>query len=94
MLVSDVVPVRNALISVSDKMGLTDLAAGLRAAGVTIYSTGGTRTHLQKSGIDVEDVAEYTGFPEMLDGRVSSHDAVGVDLLFPGPAGRLGTVEA
>jgi phosphoribosylaminoimidazolecarboxamide formyltransferase/IMP cyclohydrolase len=53
MLVSDVVPVRNALISVSDKMGLTDLAAGLRAAGVTIYSTGGTRAHLQNSGIDV-----------------------------------------
>jgi phosphoribosylaminoimidazolecarboxamide formyltransferase/IMP cyclohydrolase len=72
MLVSDVVPVRNALISVSDKMGLTDLAAGLRAAGVTIYSTGGTRAHLQNSGIDVEDVANYTGFPEMLDGRVKT----------------------
>lgn len=72
MLVSDVVPVRNALISVSDKMGLTDLAAGLRAAGVTIYSTGGTRSHLEKSGIDVEDVASYTGFPEMLDGRVKT----------------------
>ncbi|EMI55282.1 bifunctional phosphoribosylaminoimidazolecarboxamide formyltransferase/IMP cyclohydrolase [Rhodopirellula sallentina] len=66
------VPVRNALISVSDKMGLTDLAAGLRAAGVTIYSTGGTRSHLEKSGIDVEDVADYTGFPEMLDGRVKT----------------------
>jgi len=72
MLVSDVVPVRNALISVSDKMGLTDLAAGLRAAGVTIYSTGGTRAHLEDSGIDVEDVANYTGFPEMLDGRVKT----------------------
>lgn len=69
---SDVVPVRNALISVSDKMGLTDLAAGLRAAGVTIYSTGGTRTHLENSGIEVEDVANYTGFPEMLDGRVKT----------------------
>ncbi|MBB3206886.1 phosphoribosylaminoimidazolecarboxamide formyltransferase/IMP cyclohydrolase [Rhodopirellula rubra] len=69
---SDVVPVRNALISVSDKMGLTDLAAGLRAAGVTIYSTGGTRSHLENSGIDVEDVADYTGFPEMLDGRVKT----------------------
>ncbi|WP_044255411.1 bifunctional phosphoribosylaminoimidazolecarboxamide formyltransferase/IMP cyclohydrolase [Rhodopirellula sp. SWK7] len=66
------VPVRNALISVSDKMGLTDLAAGLRAAGVTIYSTGGTRSHLENSGIDVEDVADYTGFPEMLDGRVKT----------------------
>ncbi|MEM9366635.1 MAG: bifunctional phosphoribosylaminoimidazolecarboxamide formyltransferase/IMP cyclohydrolase [Planctomycetota bacterium] len=69
---SDVVPVRNALISVSDKMGLIDLAAGLRAAGVTIYSTGGTRSHLEKSDIDVEDVADYTGFPEMLDGRVKT----------------------
>lgn len=69
---SDIVPVRNALISVSDKMGLTDLAAGLLAAGVTIYSTGGTRSHLEKSGIEVEDVANYTGFPEMLDGRVKT----------------------
>lgn len=69
---SDVVPVRNALISVSDKMGLADFAAGLSAAGVTIYSTGGTRAHLEQSGIKVEDVAEYTGFPEMLDGRVKT----------------------
>ncbi|MCM2373121.1 bifunctional phosphoribosylaminoimidazolecarboxamide formyltransferase/IMP cyclohydrolase [Rhodopirellula sp. ICT_H3.1] len=53
-------------------MGLTDLAAGLRAAGVTIYSTGGTRSHLENSGIEVEDVANYTGFPEMLDGRVKT----------------------
>lgn len=53
-------------------MGLTDFAAGLRAAGVVIYSTGGTRAHLEKSGIDVLDVAEYTGFPEMLDGRVKT----------------------
>ncbi|MFG0266028.1 MAG: bifunctional phosphoribosylaminoimidazolecarboxamide formyltransferase/IMP cyclohydrolase [Rhodopirellula sp. JB055] len=69
---SDVVPVRNALISVSDKMGLADFAAGLSAAGVTIYSTGGTRAHLEQSGIEVEDVAEYTGFPEMLNGRVKT----------------------
>ncbi|MGB7346049.1 MAG: bifunctional phosphoribosylaminoimidazolecarboxamide formyltransferase/IMP cyclohydrolase, partial [Pirellulaceae bacterium] len=66
------VPVRNALISVSDKMGLVDLAAGLQRAGVTIYSTGGTRRHLEQSGVDVLDVADYTGFPEMLDGRVKT----------------------
>ncbi|MEM9646271.1 MAG: bifunctional phosphoribosylaminoimidazolecarboxamide formyltransferase/IMP cyclohydrolase, partial [Planctomycetota bacterium] len=69
---SDVVPIKNALISVSDKLGLADLAAGLQQAGVTIYSTGGTRRHLEESGVDVNDVAEYTGFPEMLDGRVKT----------------------
>ncbi len=53
-------------------MGLADLAAGLQRAGVRIYSTGGTRKHLEQSGIDVLDVAEYTGFPEMLDGRVKT----------------------
>ncbi len=68
----DIVPVRNALISVSDKLGLADLAAGLAGAGVTIYSTGGTRRHLEETGIEVEDVAQYTGFPEMLDGRVKT----------------------
>jgi phosphoribosylaminoimidazolecarboxamide formyltransferase/IMP cyclohydrolase len=70
--VSDIVPIRTALISVSDKLGLADLAAGLRRAGVRLYSTGGTRRHLEQSGIDVLDVAEYTGFPEMLDGRVKT----------------------
>jgi phosphoribosylaminoimidazolecarboxamide formyltransferase/IMP cyclohydrolase len=70
--VSDAVPIRNALISVSDKMGLADLAAGLQRAGVRIFSTGGTRRHLEQSGIDVLDVADYTGFPEMLDGRVKT----------------------
>ena len=71
-VVSDVVPIRSALISVSDKLGLADLAAGLQRAGVRIYSTGGTRRHLEQSGIDVLDVADYTGFPEMLDGRVKT----------------------
>jgi phosphoribosylaminoimidazolecarboxamide formyltransferase/IMP cyclohydrolase len=70
--VSDAVPIRNALISVSDKLGLADFAAGLQSAGVTIYSTGGTRRHLEQSGIEVLDVAQYTGFPEMLDGRVKT----------------------
>lgn len=72
LTVSDVVPIRTAIISVSDKMGIVDLAIGLRMAGVRILSTGGTRSHLEKSGIEVEDVAEYTGFPEMLDGRLKT----------------------
>lgn len=72
MTTSDVAPIRTALISVSDKLGLADLAAGLQRAGVEIYSTGGTRRHLEQSGIEVSDVADYTGFPEMLDGRVKT----------------------
>lgn len=69
---TDAVPIRTALISVSDKLGLADLAAGLQSAGVEIYSTGGTRGHLEQSGVEVLDVADYTGFPEMLDGRVKT----------------------
>jgi len=64
--------IKRALISVSDKLGLVDFAQGLEAAGVEIYSTGGTRRHLEQSGIEVLDVAEYTGFPEMMDGRVKT----------------------
>ncbi|WP_068142071.1 bifunctional phosphoribosylaminoimidazolecarboxamide formyltransferase/IMP cyclohydrolase [Roseimaritima ulvae] len=69
---SDAVPIRNALISVSDKLGLAVLAEGLHRAGVRIFSTGGTRRYLEECDIPVEDVAEYTGFPEMLDGRVKT----------------------
>ena len=64
--------ITRALISVSDKMGLVDFAKGLCAAGVEIFSTGGTRTHLEKEGIPVIDVADYTGFPEMMDGRLKT----------------------
>ena len=64
--------ITRALISVSDKMGLADFAKGLSAAGVEIYSTGGTRTHLEKEGVPVMDVADYTGFPEMLGGRLKT----------------------
>ena len=64
--------ITRALISVSDKMGLVDFAKGLCAAGVEIYSTGGTRTHLEKEGVPVIDVADYTGFPEMMDGRLKT----------------------
>lgn len=68
----NVVPVRRALISVSDKQGLTELAQGLSAAGIELYSTGGTRAYLEGVGLQVHDVATYTGFPEMMDGRVKT----------------------
>ena len=64
--------IRRALISCSDKLGLADFASGLVACGVQIFSTGGTRRHLSDHGIDSVDVAEYTGFPEMMDGRVKT----------------------
>ncbi|MCA9133805.1 MAG: bifunctional phosphoribosylaminoimidazolecarboxamide formyltransferase/IMP cyclohydrolase, partial [Planctomycetales bacterium] len=64
--------IRRALISCSDKLGLVDFATGLTSCGVQIYSTGGTRRHLAEHGIDSIDVADYTGFPEMMDGRVKT----------------------
>ncbi len=64
--------VQRALISVSDKSGLADFAQGLVAAGVQILSTGGSRAHLEQAGIPVTDVSEYTGFPEMMDGRLKT----------------------
>ena len=65
-------PVQRALISVSDKTGLAEFARGLAAAGVEIYSTGGTRKSLESEGITVRDVSAYTGFPEMMDGRLKT----------------------
>ena len=64
--------VKRALISVSEKRGLTEFARGLVATGIEIYSTGGTRRHLEEAGLDVRDVSEYTGFPEMMDGRLKT----------------------
>ncbi|MCA9160919.1 MAG: bifunctional phosphoribosylaminoimidazolecarboxamide formyltransferase/IMP cyclohydrolase, partial [Planctomycetales bacterium] len=64
--------IRRALISCSDKLGLADFATGLIANGVQLYSTGGTRRHLSDHGIESIEVAEYTGFPEMMDGRVKT----------------------
>ncbi|MBN2218476.1 MAG: bifunctional phosphoribosylaminoimidazolecarboxamide formyltransferase/IMP cyclohydrolase, partial [Pirellulales bacterium] len=64
--------VRRALISVSDKTGLVELAQGLAAAGVEIYTTGGTRKHLEAAGVAVHDLSQYTGFPEMMDGRLKT----------------------
>src|SRR5499425_1280225 len=69
--------VRRALISVHDKTGVVDFARGLVGLGVEIVSTGGTAKLLRESGVPVVDVAEVTGFPEMLDGRVKTlHPAV------------------
>jgi phosphoribosylaminoimidazolecarboxamide formyltransferase/IMP cyclohydrolase len=64
--------VRRALLSVSDKSGIVELARALGALGVELVSTGGTAKLLQKEGIAVTDVSSYTGFPEMLDGRVKT----------------------
>jgi phosphoribosylaminoimidazolecarboxamide formyltransferase/IMP cyclohydrolase len=64
--------IKHALISVSDKLGLAGLARGLVSARVEIFSTGGTRRHLEAEGIPVRDVSEYTGFPEMMDGRLKT----------------------
>ncbi len=66
------VKVGRAIISVSDKAGLAEFAHGLAAAGVEIYSTGGTRRFLVEQGLTVRDVSDYTGFPEMMDGRVKT----------------------
>ncbi|MDO5553929.1 MAG: bifunctional phosphoribosylaminoimidazolecarboxamide formyltransferase/IMP cyclohydrolase [Planctomycetia bacterium] len=64
--------IKRALISVSDKIGLTDFAKGLIACGVEIVSTGGTRRHLESNGIPVTDVSTYTQFPEMMGGRLKT----------------------
>src|SRR4051812_14237114 len=66
------VRVRRALISVSDKTGVSDFARGLAELGVEILSTGGTAAALRDSGLDVTDVAAFTGSPEILDGRVKT----------------------
>src|SRR4051812_42074986 len=64
--------IKQALLSVSDKTGLVDFARGLQAHGVALLSTGGTAKLLLHAGLDVTEVADYTGFPEMLDGRVKT----------------------
>jgi phosphoribosylaminoimidazolecarboxamide formyltransferase / IMP cyclohydrolase len=82
MTAPDLVPVRRALISVSDKTGIADFARRLAALGVRIVSTGGSARAIAEAGIDVTEVAEVTGFPEMMDGRVKTlHPAVHGGLL-------------
>ncbi|MET4102260.1 phosphoribosylaminoimidazolecarboxamide formyltransferase/IMP cyclohydrolase [Roseovarius sp. MBR-78] len=69
---TDLAPVTRALISVSDKTGLVDLGRALAERGVELLSTGGTAKALREAGLAVRDVAEVTGFPEMMDGRVKT----------------------
>ena len=79
---TDRTPLKRALISVSDKTGLEDFARALAARGVELLSTGGTASALRAAGLTVRDVAEVTGFPEMMDGRVKTlHPAVHGGLL-------------
>ncbi|MHB1810558.1 MAG: hypothetical protein ACYCU0_14870, partial [Solirubrobacteraceae bacterium] len=66
------VRVRRALISVSDKSGVLELAKGLAELGVEIVSTGGTARELASAGMQVRAIEEFTGFPEMMDGRVKT----------------------
>ena len=76
------IPVRRALLSVSDKSGLVDFAKGLARQGVALLSTGGTAKLLADAGLKVTEVSEHTGFPEMLDGRVKTlHPRVHAGLL-------------
>ncbi len=78
----DRVPLRRALLSVSDKAGLTELAAALSKRGVELVSTGGTARAIADAGIAVRDVSELTGFPEIMDGRVKTlHPSVHGGLL-------------
>ena len=69
---ADITPVRRALISVSDKNGIVEFAQSLHAAGVEILSTGGTYKLLIDNQIPAIEVSDYTGFPEMMDGRVKT----------------------
>ncbi len=69
---NDIVPIRRALISVSDKSGLVPFAQALAARGVEILSTGGSAAALRAAGVTVKEVSEHTGFPEILDGRVKT----------------------
>lgn len=69
---SETLPIRRALISVSDKTGLLEFGRWLAAQGAAILSTGGTAKALREAGIPVQDVSEHSGFPEILDGRVKT----------------------
>ena len=83
-------PVRRALLSVSNKAGIVDLATALAARGIELLSTGGTAKLLAQAGLAVHEVAAYTGFPEIMDGRVKTlHPRIHGGLL-----GRRGTDEA
>jgi phosphoribosylaminoimidazolecarboxamide formyltransferase/IMP cyclohydrolase len=76
-------PIRRALLSVTDKTGLVEFAQALAGFGVELVSTGGTARALRAAGLQVKDISELTGFPEMLDGRVKTlHPKVHGGLLY------------
>lgn len=66
------IPIRRALLSVSDKTGIIELGTALAAKGVELVSTGGTAKALRDAGLEVRDISDLTGFPEMMDGRVKT----------------------
>jgi phosphoribosylaminoimidazolecarboxamide formyltransferase/IMP cyclohydrolase len=66
------IPIRRALLSVSDKTGIVDLGKALAQSGVELVSTGGTAKALRDAGLEVRDISDLTGFPEMMDGRVKT----------------------
>jgi len=79
---TNIQPVRRALLSVSDKTGLVGFAEALAELGTELISTGGTARTLREAGLEVKDVADLTGFPEMMDGRVKTlHPSVHGGLL-------------
>ena len=90
--------ITRALVSVTDKKGITDFVRELASFGVEIISTGGTAKTLKDSGVTVVDISEYTGFPEMMDGRVKTlHPVIHAGLLarrgrqlFHGPCRQFG----
>jgi len=86
---TDVLPIRRALLSVSDKTGLIELAQVLCHLGVELISTGGTAAAIRAAGLAVRDVSEVTGFPEMMDGRVKTLHPV----IHGGLLGRVGMDE-
>ena len=80
---SGILPIRRALISVSEKNNLNDLAKFLVGMGVDLVSTGGTASYLKKEGLKVKEVSDLTGFPEILNGRVKTlHPKVHAPILF------------
>jgi len=95
---TDLRPLKRALISVYDKTGLTDLAAALHAAGVSIVSTGSTARTIESTGVPVTPVEQVTGFPECLDGRVKTlhprvHAGILADLRRPEHAAQLAELD-
>ena len=77
------VNIKTAILSVYDKSGIVEFAQGLRSLGIEMLSTGGTAKMLRENTISVQDIADYTGFPEILDGRVKSlHPKIHAGLLY------------